>query len=70
MPWDLVTGTAVARDGYVSGINQPEAASFVWPQVGWVLGVVPRNGPKGSYWQRILRTTDGGRTWRLEYSGS
>jgi len=65
--WDLVTGTTVTRDGRVTGIDQPEAASFVSPQRGWVLGVVLRNGPKASLQQRIVGTTDGGRTWILLY---
>lgn len=65
--WNLVTGTAVARDGDVTGIEQAEAASFVSPQRGWVLGVVIRPGRKGSFQQRIIGTTDGGRTWRVLY---
>jgi photosystem II stability/assembly factor-like uncharacterized protein len=65
--WDLVTGITVTRDGNVSGIDQAEAASFVSPRRGWVLGVVPQNGPKGSFEQRIMGTSDGGQTWRLLY---
>ncbi len=62
-PWDLVTGsgTTVTREAAVPGITQPEAASFLSPQTGWIVGVA---GPAG---QRIAYTADGGRSWQTQY---
>jgi hypothetical protein len=39
------------------------------PQQGWVTGVLITNhGGQFHYEARIVRTTDGSRTWHLEYS--
>lgn len=64
-PWALVTGSGatIVRKGNVPGITQPEAASFISPQAGWVAGIAGQQG------QRILVTTDGGRSWRVQYRG-
>jgi hypothetical protein len=76
-PWDLVSnsGTAVGKMGDVGSITQPQAASFQSAQVGWVAGqdlVFPATAtgygtPKSQ--ERIVATTDGGRTWRIVWSG-
>lgn len=58
--WGLVTGVTLTAKGSVPGLTQPEAASFLSPQVGWVAGA---DGTAG----RILATTDGGRSWQVQY---
>jgi hypothetical protein len=71
-PWDLVTGSgaSVARQGNVGELNHPEAASFLSPQLGWVVGVVYHHNATGitSQYQRIVCTDDAGRTWRIQYT--
>lgn len=62
VPWDLVTGTQLARRSAVTGLTQPEGASFLSGQTGWVAGA------DGSQ-QRIVFTSDGGRSWQVQYSG-
>jgi photosystem II stability/assembly factor-like uncharacterized protein len=73
-PWALATagGSTLIRKGNVAGLTSPLAASFVSPQVGWVVGLLIRyrsGGPTRSY-PRIVSTTDGGRTWHLDYTES
>jgi len=71
-PWDLVTGSgaSLAREGNVGGLNDPGAASFVSPQLGWVAGIVNHYNATGITHQdqRIVVTDDGGRTWRIQYT--
>jgi hypothetical protein len=71
-PWDLVTsaGAALAREGNVGGLNQPVAASFLTPALGWVVGTYIDNRDPSRplrYW-RVVSTADGGRTWRVDYA--
>lgn len=69
-PWDLVTGggAVLARRGNVGDLNQPIAASFVSPALGWVIGFKTDYRSRPSRHARIVATSDGGRTWRVEYS--
>jgi Photosynthesis system II assembly factor YCF48 len=72
-PWDVATGagTVLTRKGNVSSITSPDAASFLTSQAGWVAGTVvqPNAGFTRSRSQsRIVGTTDGGRTWHVEYA--
>jgi hypothetical protein len=73
-PWDLVTGSgaSLTPEGNAGGLNEPEAASFVSPQLGWVIGLVISNSGTGVplQRQRILVTDDAGRTWHDQYTGS
>ena len=74
-PWDIATnsGSTLTKEGNVGSITQPQAASFLSPQVGWVAGnesVFPTSAkgtPKSQ--ERIVATTDGGRTWHLRVRG-
>jgi Photosynthesis system II assembly factor YCF48/BNR/Asp-box repeat len=69
VPWDLVTGTSVIREGDVSGLTQPESASFLSSQLGWVAGIVVRqHGTTIRWYQRIVTTSDGGRNWRVLFT--
>ena len=71
-PWALVTnsGARLTREGSVGQLTQAEAASFLSPQLGWVVGImVHYRGPSSSrQYQRIVRTDDGGRTWLVQYT--
>jgi hypothetical protein len=71
-PWDLVTssGASLTRKGNVGGLNNPEAASFLSPQLGWVAGIVNHYNATGiiSQDQRIVFTNDAGRTWHVQYT--
>jgi hypothetical protein len=71
-PWDLVTnsGSTLAKQGNVGGITSAEAASFVSSQVGWVAGteMIFQNSTTRAQ-QRIVATTDGGRSWQIQYTG-
>ena len=68
VPWGLVTGTTLTREGTVSGLTQPQSASFLSPQLGWVAGTFTRfKGTSSRSYQRIVSTDDGGRTWRVVY---
>jgi hypothetical protein len=71
-PWELVTGSgaSLTREGNVGELNDPEAASFLSPRLGWVVGVVSHIAPgRNTDHQRIVFTDDGGRTWRIQYTG-
>jgi photosystem II stability/assembly factor-like uncharacterized protein len=72
-PWALVTssGARLTREGNVGQLTQPETASFLSPQLGWVVGIVTHyRGPSSlRQYQRIVRTDDGGRTWLVQYTG-
>jgi hypothetical protein len=72
VPWDLVTGagTSIIREGNVAQLTQPESASFLSTQLGWVVGTVTndQSGASPSPLQSIVRTSDGGRTWQVLYT--
>ena len=65
VPWALVSasGAAITRKGDVPGLTQPEAASFLSAQDGWIAGTAGRHG------QRIVATANGGRSWQVQYQG-
>ena len=71
-PWDLATGSGATLTvkGNVGQVNVPLAASFLSTQAGWVAGTAREftNTGKSRSQQRIVATTDGGRTWRVEYA--
>lgn len=52
-----------AKPDPIPGLAEPAAAGFVSARAGWVLG---RKGETQA--DVILATTDGGRTWRAQYS--
>jgi len=59
-----------ARVSNVGGINFADAAAFLSPQTGWVTGTywdVPAKG-KSRYQQRIVATSDGGKTWQTQWA--
>jgi Photosynthesis system II assembly factor YCF48 len=72
-PWAVASGSGsvLTKEGNVGDITQPEAASFLSPETGWVAGEASSYPSKGTVreQQRIVATTDGGRTWHLEWSG-
>jgi hypothetical protein len=72
-PWDLVpgSGASLTREGNVGGLNQPEAASFLSPELGWVAAIVTELHPpsRPRQYQRIVFTDDAGRTWHVLYTG-
>jgi hypothetical protein len=72
-PWDLVTGSGAwpTPEANIGGLNEPEAASFVSPRLGWVMGLVISNSGTGVplHRQRIVFTGNGGRTWQVQYTG-
>ena len=71
-PWDLATGSGATLTvkGNVGQVNVPQAASFLSAQAGWVAGTARQFTDKGKsrQQQRIVATTDGGRTWQVEYA--
>jgi Photosynthesis system II assembly factor YCF48 len=71
-PWDLATrsGARLTREGNVGGLNRPEAASFLSPRLGWVVGIVNHHNATGitSQYQRIVFTKDAGHTWQIQYT--
>ena len=71
-PWDTATnsGATLTVKGNVGKINDPQAASFLSAQAGWVAGTASEftDTGKSREQQRIVATTDGGRTWQLEYA--
>jgi photosystem II stability/assembly factor-like uncharacterized protein len=71
-PWDLATnsGATLVREGNVGDVNFASAASFVSPGVGFVLGFEQTSrGSTTRIQQRVVATTDGGRTWHIAYAG-
>jgi Photosynthesis system II assembly factor YCF48 len=69
VPWALVTGTTVTREGNVGGLTQAQSASFLSPQLGWVAGTLTRfNGTSSRSYQRIVWTDNGGRAWHVLYT--
>lgn len=71
-PWAVVmsSGGRLTREGNVGRLTQPEAASFLSRQLGWVVGIVMHYRGASSFrqYQRIVRTDDGGRTWLVQYT--
>jgi photosystem II stability/assembly factor-like uncharacterized protein len=75
-PWDTATnsGSTLTKKGNIGSITQPQAASFLSPEAGWVAGsesVFPGSAggtPKSQ--ERIVATTDGGRSWHVQYAGA
>ena len=74
-PWDVATssGTVLTKQGTVGSVSQATAASFLSAQAGWVTGsfTQAQSGTAGKtrVQQRIVATSDGGRTWRVQYAG-
>jgi len=72
-PWDLATnsGATLTREGDVGDLTEPQAASFLSPEVGWVAGTFTTFKPPDTFrqQQRIVVTTDGGRSWQVQYAG-
>jgi hypothetical protein len=65
------SGARLTPEGNIGGLNEPEAASFVSPRLGWVIGLMISN-PGTSVpplRQRIVFTDNGGRTWQVQYTG-
>jgi hypothetical protein len=69
VPWDLATrgGTVLHREGDVTGLTLAYAAAFLTPAIGWITGDQVNFRTHRQY-QRIVSTTDGGRTWRIDYT--
>ena len=71
-PWDVATGSGatLAVKGNIGKINIPQAASFASAQAGWVAGTANEynDAGKARSQQRIVATTDGGRTWQVVYA--
>jgi len=71
-PWDVATGSGATLTvkGNVGKITDPQAASFLSAQAGWVAGTATQftGTGKARSQQRIVATADGGRTWQLEYA--
>ena len=64
------SGATLTVKGNVGKITDPQAASFLSAQAGWVAGTARELQQRGKSrsQQRIVATTDGGRTWQLEYA--
>jgi Photosynthesis system II assembly factor YCF48/BNR/Asp-box repeat len=71
-PWYLASnaGTTLTKEGNAGHITQAFAASFVTDSTGWIVGVDTnyRNPLKPRSEQNIVYTSDGGRTWQVQYS--
>ncbi len=72
-PWDLAGhgGATLSPQGNVGGITEPQAASFTSQQDGWVAGFDGQWNAAGKSrgQQRIVATSDGGRSWHVQYAG-
>jgi len=71
-PWAVASnsGAALAEQGNVGSINFADAAAFLSPQTGWVTGTymdIPAKG-KTRFQQRIVATSDGGKTWQTQWA--
>lgn len=68
VPWDLATdsGQTLVPNRAVGGLTYPSGASFLTPERGWVIGTL---ATARGYFDRIVRTVDGGRSWQLQYPG-
>jgi Photosynthesis system II assembly factor YCF48 len=71
-PWDLLTrsGAVISQRGNVGGFTQAAGASFLTPQLGWVVGTAGylRHGSQMVPRQRIVMTSNGGASWHTEFS--
>jgi hypothetical protein len=71
-PWAIATrgGKELLRRGDVGYITVSLGASFVTSRSGWVTGMYIRYGSGGtsSTVYRLVHTSDGGRTWKVEYT--
>lgn len=72
-PWDVATGSGATLTvkGNIGKITNPQATSFLSTQAGWVAGTAREfssSGGKSRSQQRIVATTDGGRTWQVRYA--
>jgi photosystem II stability/assembly factor-like uncharacterized protein len=71
-PWDVAadSGATLVREGNVGAVNEPQAASFLSAEAGWVAGTASEYAKgKTREQSRIVATADGGRTWHLKYAG-
>lgn len=55
-------GATLTKEGNVNGISVPEAAAFITPSQGWVVG---ETLPSGGF--TIEATADGGHSWTRQY---
>jgi Photosynthesis system II assembly factor YCF48 len=75
-PWDVASnsGATLTKEGNVGAITYPQAASFLSAKVGWVAGsetVYPSSATGTTKSQeRIVATTNGGRTWHVQWAGA
>jgi photosystem II stability/assembly factor-like uncharacterized protein len=72
-PWDLATnsGATLTKEGNVGDITEAGAASFQSPEDGWVTGAYQAYSSATGRTQtqsRIVATTDGGRTWHVQWA--
>ena len=71
-PWAVASdsGATLAEQGNVGGLNFADAAAFLSAQTGWVAGTYSEFPAKGKsrYQQRIVATSDGGKTWHTEWA--
>lgn len=67
LPWDLAShgGASLHREGSIGGLTLAHTAAFLTPALGWVTGT--RVGYHHEQ-QRIVSTSDGGRTWQVDYT--
>lgn len=68
-PWGMAVhgGAELRRKGTIAGLSFATGASFLSQQQGWVIGELIRPGGSGTSratW-RVVKTSDGGRTWRV-----
>jgi len=73
-PWDLLTasGAIITPQGNIGGLNEAAAVSFLTPRLGWVVGDSTdfRHPANPVQRQRIVMTSDGGRSWHTQYTFS
>jgi hypothetical protein len=75
-PWDIATnsGATLTQEGNVGAITDPQGASFLSAQAGYVAGsdtVFPTSASgQARFQERIVRTTDGGRTWHVQWASA
>jgi hypothetical protein len=71
VPWDLAShgGAGLRREGSIGGLTLAYAAAFLTPALGLVTGTRFDYHTNRAQ-QRIVGTSDGGRTWQIEYIGS
>ncbi|HTR91994.1 MAG TPA: YCF48-related protein [Trebonia sp.] len=71
-PWAVAAnaGATLTEEGNVGGLSIADAAAFLSPQAGWVAGTYNQeiNPARSRAQQRIVMTSDGGKTWRTEWA--